>query len=46
MMAEIAKILNISYEIREVPDGSTGRPLKNGSWTGMIGELMNGVSVQ
>lgn len=43
MMDEIAKKLNVSYKIHEVPDGSTGLPLPNKSWTGMIGELMTNV---
>lgn len=45
MMDEIAKILNVSYKVYMSPDRSSGRQLPNGSWTGMIGELTNGVSI-
>ncbi|KAF6017885.1 hypothetical protein EB796_023824 [Bugula neritina] len=41
MMTEIGKYLNVSYTYQLVPDGSTGLPLSNGSWTGMIGMLMS-----
>lgn len=44
MMTEIGKYLNVSYTYQLVPDGSTGLPLSNGSWTGMIGMLMSNVS--
>lgn len=44
MMKEIAVILNITYKIHLAYDGITGRPLPNGSWTGMIGELISNVS--
>ncbi|XP_067946370.1 glutamate receptor ionotropic, kainate 2-like [Watersipora subatra] len=40
MMDEIAKGLNITYTTILVPDGSSGRELPNGTWTGMIGMLM------
>lgn len=45
MMAEIAKKLDVKYKIIPVPDGSSGKPLANGSWTGMIGMLIANVSV-
>ncbi|XP_048842702.1 glutamate receptor ionotropic, delta-1 isoform X1 [Brienomyrus brachyistius] len=37
----LAKILGFKYEIYQVPDGKYGTQLPNGSWNGMIGELIN-----
>ncbi|XP_016315873.1 glutamate receptor ionotropic, delta-1-like [Sinocyclocheilus anshuiensis] len=36
----LAKILGFKYEIYQVADGKYGSPQANGSWTGMIGELI------
>ena len=44
MMDRIAANLNVTYTAQLVPDGSTGSPLENESWTGMIGMLMTNVS--
>ena len=36
--------LNLSYEIRLVKDGRYGAKNADGTWNGMIGELLRGVS--
>ncbi|XP_036449582.1 glutamate receptor ionotropic, delta-1 [Colossoma macropomum] len=36
----LAKILGFKYEIYQVADGKYGSPQSNGSWNGMIGELI------
>lgn len=40
----LAKILGFKYEIYQVADSKYGSQLPNGSWNGMIGELINKVS--
>lgn len=42
LIAELAKLLHFKYEFRLVKDGAYGRPDKNGSWNGMMGELIRG----
>ncbi|XP_063814885.1 glutamate receptor ionotropic, delta-1 isoform X1 [Pseudophryne corroboree] len=37
----LSQNLGFKYEIYQVPDGKYGHPLANGSWNGMIGELIN-----
>ncbi|XP_065602855.1 glutamate receptor ionotropic, delta-1 isoform X2 [Cyrtonyx montezumae] len=37
----LAKNLGFKYEIYQAPDGKYGQQLQNGSWNGMIGELIN-----
>ncbi|XP_030642618.1 glutamate receptor ionotropic, delta-1 isoform X1 [Chanos chanos] len=37
----LAKLLGFKYEIYQVADGKYGSPLPNGSWSGMIGELIS-----
>ncbi|XP_012693184.2 glutamate receptor ionotropic, delta-1 [Clupea harengus] len=37
----LAKILGFKYEIYQVSDGKYGSQLPNGTWNGMIGELIN-----
>ncbi|XP_036402753.1 glutamate receptor ionotropic, delta-1 [Megalops cyprinoides] len=37
----LAKILGFKYEIYQVPDSKYGTQLPNGSWNGMIGELIS-----
>lgn len=44
MLAELAEILRFSYKIRLVGDGVYGAPEANGTWTGMVGELIARVS--
>ncbi|XP_016377819.1 glutamate receptor ionotropic, delta-1-like isoform X1 [Sinocyclocheilus rhinocerous] len=36
----LAKILGFKYEMYQVADGKYGSPQANGSWNGLIGELM------
>lgn len=44
MLRELADILKFSFRIKLVGDGLYGAPEPNGSWTGMVGELMGRVS--
>lgn len=44
MLQELADILKFSFKIKLVDDGLYGAPEPNGSWTGMVGELINRVS--
>ncbi|XP_048102525.1 glutamate receptor ionotropic, delta-1 isoform X2 [Alosa alosa] len=37
----LAKILGFKYEIYQVSDGKYGSQMPNGTWNGMIGELIN-----
>ncbi|KAJ3608243.1 hypothetical protein NHX12_025292, partial [Muraenolepis orangiensis] len=37
----LAKVLGFKYEIHQVADSKYGSQLLNGSWNGMIGELIN-----
>ncbi|XP_040020789.2 glutamate receptor ionotropic, kainate 5 isoform X1 [Gasterosteus aculeatus] len=41
MLKELADILKFSFKIKLVDDGQYGAPEPNGSWTGMVGELIN-----
>ncbi|XP_062421699.1 glutamate receptor ionotropic, kainate 5 isoform X2 [Pungitius pungitius] len=41
MLKELADILKFSFKIKLVNDGQYGAPEPNGSWTGMVGELIN-----
>ncbi|XP_016424008.1 glutamate receptor ionotropic, kainate 5 isoform X2 [Sinocyclocheilus rhinocerous] len=41
MLRELADILKFSFRIKLVDDGLYGAPESNGSWTGMVGELIN-----
>ncbi|CAL8366076.1 unnamed protein product [Arctogadus glacialis] len=41
MLRELADILRFSFRIKLVDDGLYGAPEPNGSWTGMVGELIN-----
>ncbi|MCJ8728846.1 hypothetical protein PDJAM_G00009200 [Pangasius djambal] len=41
MLKELADILKFTYRIKLVDDGLYGAPEPNGSWTGMVGELIN-----
>jgi len=41
----LAKILGFKYDIYQVSDSKYGSQLSNGSWNGMIGELINKASV-
>ncbi|CAL8292843.1 unnamed protein product [Merluccius merluccius] len=41
MLRELADILKFSFRIKLVDDGLYGAPEPNGSWTGIVGELIN-----
>ncbi|RVE64797.1 hypothetical protein OJAV_G00129480 [Oryzias javanicus] len=41
MLKELAEILKFKYRIRLVGDGLYGVPGANGTWTGMVGELIS-----
>lgn len=43
MLKELADILKFKYRIRLVGDGLYGVPGTNGTWTGMVGELISRV---
>lgn len=43
MLKELAEILKFKYRIRLVGDGLYGVPGANGTWTGMVGELISRV---
>ncbi len=40
----LAKILGFKYDIYQVADSKYGSQLPNGTWNGMIGELINKAS--
>uniref|UniRef100_A0A8U7NC88 Glutamate receptor n=1 Tax=Corvus moneduloides TaxID=1196302 RepID=A0A8U7NC88_CORMO len=41
MLRELAALLKFRFHIKLVEDGLYGAPEPNGSWTGMVGELIN-----
>ncbi|XP_068612623.1 glutamate receptor ionotropic, kainate 5 [Brachionichthys hirsutus] len=41
MLRELADLLKFSFRIKLVDDGLYGAPEPNGTWTGMVGELIN-----
>ena len=43
LMNELAETLHFTYNIYPSPDGQYGAETKNGTWNGMIGELVNKV---
>lgn len=43
MLRELADVLKFKYRIRLVGDGHYGVPGNNGTWTGMVGELISRV---
>ena len=43
LAGEVAKLINIEYVIEPVKDGKYGNKNDNGSWSGMIGEVITGV---
>lgn len=43
LIDEIQKIMNFKYEIYEAPDGRYGNLNDDGTWNGMINELIKGV---
>ena len=46
ILNEIAHKMNFRYEIYKVPDNQYGNEDANGSWNGMIRELMDKVSIR
>ena len=44
LLKQLAKMLHFTYEIYPSPDGQYGSITENGTWDGMIGELVNKVS--
>ena len=44
LIQEVATMLKFDYEIYLVHDGNFGSKRSDGSWNGMIGELLQGVS--
>lgn len=45
LLDEIRNIFNFTYKIEVVPGNIYGNELENGTWTGMIGQLMEQVYV-
>ncbi|KGL74168.1 Glutamate receptor ionotropic, kainate 5, partial [Tinamus guttatus] len=45
MLQELAGLLKFRFHIKLVEDGLYGAPEPNGSWTGMVGELINRVGL-
>uniref|UniRef100_A0AAV2K6X3 Ionotropic glutamate receptor L-glutamate and glycine-binding domain-containing protein n=1 Tax=Knipowitschia caucasica TaxID=637954 RepID=A0AAV2K6X3_KNICA len=43
MLRELSHLLHFSFRLKLVDDGQYGAPEPNGSWTGMVGELINRV---
>ena len=43
LLNELAKMLHFTFEIYPTPDGLYGSETENGTWNGMIGELVNEV---
>ncbi|GFO45439.1 glutamate receptor [Plakobranchus ocellatus] len=41
---EIGRRLKVDYHLRLAPDGEHGRELSNGTWTGMVGDLVHGAA--
>ena len=44
LLNELARSLKFTYQIYRTPDGKYGAETENGTWNGMIGELLNEVS--
>ena len=45
LLNELARVLKFTYEIYYSPDGLFGGVYENGTWNGMIGELVSKVVV-
>ena len=43
LMNELARILKFTYEIYPSPDGLYGSETENGTWNGVIGEIISKV---
>ena len=46
LVEDVADILGMSYDIHLVKDGRYGSPAWNGSWNGMVREVMDVVTVR
>ena len=46
LLNELARNLKFTYEIYPSPDGLYGAETENGTWNGIIGELINKVSAK
>ena len=44
LLNELARNLKFTYEIYVSPDGMYGAQTDNGTWNGMIGEIVNEVA--
>ena len=44
LLKQLAKMLHFTYEIYPSPDEQYGGVTENGTWNGMMGELLNKVS--
>ena len=45
LLDELAKRLKFTYEMYSSPDGMYGAELENGTWNGMVGELVGKVII-
>lgn len=45
LIKELAAMKGFNYTFRIREDKANGEKLSNGSWTGMIGDICNGVSL-
>ena len=43
LLKELARILKFTYDIYPSPDGLYGTETENGTWNGLIGELISKV---
>ena len=43
LINELAKILKFKYEFYPSPDGKYGARMENGTWDGMVREILDGV---
>ena len=43
LISELARILKFKYEFYLSPDGKYGALTSNGTWNGMVGEILNRV---
>ena len=45
LLEELARNLHFTYDIYTTPDGNYGAEAENGTWNGVIGELINRVGI-
>jgi len=43
LLVRLSQRAGVNYQIKQVSDGKYGSPGPDGSWNGMIGELVRGV---